>query len=832
MCATLAALAVVIIAGCGDDDHSPLGPAVDVRPAGKMAAPDTTAPVVVIADDTPAGEVRMDGSGRLYIGMKALDAGGIKLRHANPCTLKVRCADGSQAVSARGLSPVSDTSDTLWFWGYWDACPGNTAGSPQAVNLTVSVVDMAGHVGADSRTFVQPVYVPPPQPAPQPQAVLASYTEPEPAAKVVSNPVAATCEKCNSSSVQTGGTGSANPKPPPADVPNIALIVDGVRQVPDNEEVSAGWEVRLCREGIPCTDSFWKVFGQHPLATDGVDEILARDFEEGVPADIVYPPLPPGENRLFLLMLGNQYLIRDIRGMESDESVFRFYIQHAPDPLTTLTWNLSRLSEVATGEVVNAYTGDRLADIRDGEVTIYPPLDKVDFIVRRGQQIGPTNPVPHPSAPQGSLVVEAVPASAQPRMRIVDASTYSEDMFKFRLTPWREPADATRLILVHTVTFPFGSDASAARSTLFNYELWNGATQVGPTIAAAQVLEQSSTEVTEYLDFNLGAAGAYHLPEAEQTEFTVRCRINDWPSALSGSVHRFSLVPDPLGDGTSAITARGASSGAVLVGPDQEIVGNWVIVRRWHPMVERLPLPTTTLLGGASSQIVGAYWRVGARGDWGGLAINTYHKKITFRVSWTDDTPSFQLALDNFKLYRRVPEWIESGFSLMDPSEYAIYDGRGTSQEHLLSAGGTAKLNLDNFPGSYADVVLMFGDHTRDFAGEEPVYERNLPQYQLKFDVANAHQGASSDADVISVTMLGDEGGLVVTGDLESDPVSVVKVGGTDANFVWSDYSSDTGAHSSAVPSTGSNDWTNGYLVAGSYAEDSFLPLDRWVLTK
>ena len=116
-----------------------------------------------------------------------------------------------------------------------------------------------------------------------------------------------------------------------------------------------------------------------------MDEVLAIDFREGMPVDIEYPPLPPGENRLFLLMLGNQYLIRDIRSMELGEIVFRFYIQHAPDPSTTLTWDLSRLLKTATGEVVNAYTGSHLADIRDGEVTIYPPLDKIDFAVRHNQ---------------------------------------------------------------------------------------------------------------------------------------------------------------------------------------------------------------------------------------------------------------------------------------------------------------------------------------------------------------------------------------------------------------------------------------------------------------
>ncbi|MBI2466140.1 MAG: hypothetical protein HYV66_02860 [Candidatus Sungbacteria bacterium] len=146
-----------------------------------------------------------------------------------------------------------------------------------------------------------------------------------------------------------------------------------------------GWEVRLCREGIPCTDSFWRVFGQHPLATDGVDEVQAIYFQEGMPADIVYPPLPPGENRLFLLMLGNQYLTRDIRSVGSSEVVFRFYIQHAPDPSATLTWDLSRFPKTATGEVVNTYTGSHLADIQDGEVTIYPPLDKIDFVVRHKQ---------------------------------------------------------------------------------------------------------------------------------------------------------------------------------------------------------------------------------------------------------------------------------------------------------------------------------------------------------------------------------------------------------------------------------------------------------------
>ena len=751
-----------------DQGNSPNGPDYAVRPAARMAEPDTTAPEVIISDDTPEGAVRMDGTGRLHVGIKVFDAGGIKLRYATPCTLKAQCADGSLKTSPRGLSPVSEESDTLWFYGYWDACPANTGGSPRTVVLAAPTTDLAGNVGADSRTLVQPVYVPPPPDSEEqsPTAVLASYmlTSEQPAAveKVVSTPVAETREARSSAVIPTfveaGGAGSGST--------GTSAVVSGQQK------------------GIHLTNEFMFVWGyltldRAPAPIGTTVEAIASDGR---------------------LVVG--------RTTVSHEGAYGAMAVYKDDPFTP--------------EVDGAHPGETIT-LRVNGMSVDSTFKWMSF--GDVQQVDISAVTPHTGPSPGSLDIMLAPDLAQPpRRRIVDASTYSEDMFKFRLTPSGEDAAVTRFVVTHMVTFPPGSDASAARSTLFNYQLWSGSMQVGPTIVAATVLAQSNAEITEYMDFNLGAAGAWRLPEAEQTEFTVKCRVNDWPHALSGSVHRFALVSDPLGDGTPAVAARGLESGALLGGPNKEIGSNAVVIRRWHPVVERMPLPTATLPGGASSQVVGAHWRLAARGDWGGLQINTHHKKITFRISWSDDTPSTQLTLDNFKLYRRLTGGGDSGFGLLDLSKYAIYDGRGTSEEHLLSSGGAAALNLDAFPQSYADIVLVFGDRTRDdLAGQESVYEMNIPEYQLRFDVANAHIGTSSDVDWISVTMLGDDIG-VTNGRLEPHPTGVVTIGSGNANFIWSDYSAEPGAHSSAVPGS-SSDWTNGFLVPG-------LPTDPWVLTK
>ena len=103
----------------------------------------------------------------------------------------------------------------------------------------------------------------------------------------------------------------------------------------------------------------------------------------------------------------------------------------------------------------------------------------------------------------------------------------------------------------------------------------------------------------------------------------------------------------------------------------------------------------------------------------------------------------------------------------------------------------------------------------------------------------NAHQGASTDTDNISVTLLGDnDQELPWTGQLQTHPVGVVTVRpDANSNFIWSDYSADTGLHDSRVPGNPSGtgwpyDWTDGLLVPADPRGDTFLPLDSWNLSK
>ncbi len=400
-CAVLAVFATLFVA-CGDN---PNGPDYDVQPTAKMAAPDTTAPEVIISDNTPEGDVRMDADGRLHVGVKAVDAGGIKIRRANPCTLKVQCADGSAVVSPRGLSPMSDESDTLWFWGYWDACPKNTTGKSQTVALTVPVVDMAGNVGMDSRILVQSVYTSPDQLANQ--TVLASYvevTETETVTKI--EKVTNTGGGAGPGSIGTttvvssnGHGGSSNHTQPPTQSTSESVVVGTITIPPsmytlvdeDSEAERLGWEMPICIQ-VPgtsgCYDGFWKTIGQYAGATDGVDEILWINFKEGMPVDILYPPPPPAEMLDFTLMMLHDGILdrfaRDIRSLETTEMVFELWIQYGTYSDATFVWDPKLLPPDAEGEVIDVYLGNRFADIRNGRVTVYPPFDKIKFVVRRG----------------------------------------------------------------------------------------------------------------------------------------------------------------------------------------------------------------------------------------------------------------------------------------------------------------------------------------------------------------------------------------------------------------------------------------------------------------
>ncbi|MBI2637001.1 MAG: hypothetical protein HYW81_02305, partial [Parcubacteria group bacterium] len=229
-------------------------------------------------------------------------------------------------------------------------------------------------------------------------------------------------------------------------------------------------------------------------------------------------------------------------------------------------------------------------------------------------------------------------------------------------------------------------------------------------------------------------------------------------------------------------------------------------------------------------------------------------KKITFQVSWTDTTTNTAslLSLSNFKLYRNG--------SPVDTSLYSIFDGTGTATGDELSPGGTATLTSDNMSGqdgispnstsTYA--TLLFGVDASGIdsqaasgdtgSGEEVIDVGTSNTYELKIDVANAHVGASTDSDSITVQLLGDDAETAnltqrlaeFTGAHQTVyRYGVVSLNGTNYNFLWSDYSANTGDHDSTFIQTGqSQDWTHGYQVPSSSGQSAYVPLDSWVLSK
>ncbi len=419
---------------------------------------------------------------------------------------------------------------------------------------------------------------------------------------------------------------------------------------------------------------------------------------------------------------------------------------------------------------------------------------------------------------QGRLVIEPVVASLRPPLRLVAPGTDVVTLM-FQESAFAEQALVTRYIVTHSIHGV--SDERTARSSFVRHELWCENEKL-VTLGPGVVLPFTGPVLEEYLDFNLGTAGAYRIPDREKRTCAVRSRVNEWPYIESGTVHGFWLRLDPLGNSTAAITARGESSGARLGGPDQEVYGDQVVVRRAYPIVRFLRLPSSALAGGATSQQTLASFSMEAVGG------QTRHKKITFRVRLYDETrvqddPNTRLSLSNFKLYRNN--------RLMWPIEYVIFTSGGTSQEHQLSDSGTAVLSQE---GSTTVVVVFQNQDGWRAGGEEVIDWGTTNTYALKVDIANAHVGSPSDSDFISVTMLGDEGGDVPTSLLESHPTGVVTVGsnGRNANFVWSDYSAELGLHDSSVPSPVSYDWTNGFLVPTSADQRNHLPLDLWVLSK
>jgi hypothetical protein len=333
--------------------------------------------------------------------------------------------------------------------------------------------------------------------------------------------------------------------------------------------------------------------------------------------------------------------------------------------------------------------------------------------------------------------------------------------------------------------------------------------------------------VDNYIDFILGTANAYRVRRGEERTLSVTAMVNNWPGMSSGSFHQLYLHPDPFSSGTPSVTARGVSSSVDLSGPSQEIVGNPVVVRRSYPVVQRLDLSDKVLSRGTTLQKTIAKWSIESVGG------ETRHKQWTFRISWTDVTPSTELEINNISLVRNS--------NLVQPLQYTLYDGLGTEPENILGRNGEGVLKSSLYGGhisSSIKMLLIFGDSSSDdLAGEELIPE-GMNTYRLMADITNAHQGAFTDNDGITVILLGDDDEIhPTTGVLaqHGDGVAGIRMGfglERNFNFIWSDYSTDTGDHSSSLLSNGGSDWTNGYLVPSTDNHHAFIPLDSWSLSK
>ncbi|MBI2050369.1 MAG: hypothetical protein HYT31_01010 [Parcubacteria group bacterium] len=457
-------------------------------------------------------------------------------------------------------------------------------------------------------------------------------------------------------------------------------------------------------------------------------------------------------------------------------------------------------------------------------------------------------------AASGSLTVENVASSAQVKANIITGGATGVEVYKFKLTALTEDVDVTRFIISDTIAAETLNATVAdgkPTSTLKNFKLFDGSTPIGSTLSAL-TLATGTPVLGGYVDFNLGTSNAYRVAKGTEKTLTLKADVNVWPTISSGSTHTFSLNATPLEDSstTRAITARGVGSSTAVNGPTTGVTGNALTVRRAYPLVERMALTSTTLSGGAISQKQVANFKVSAVG--GQVRL----KKMTFQVSWTDTTTSTLLSLSNFKLYRNG--------SLLGTSEYVIFDGTGTAAGDELSPSGTATLTsqsmanaglasrAENSTSTYVTVLLgdqrTGYDNADDGDGEEIIDAGSSNTYELKLDVANAHVGASTDSDSVTVQLLGDDTQTAaLTHDLSSLSYvttnyryGVVGLNATNYNFLWSDYSANTNDHSAksyasaaATLNRGTGkDWTHGYQVPTSSTQSSYIPLDGWTISK
>ena len=450
----------------------------------------------------------------------------------------------------------------------------------------------------------------------------------------------------------------------------------------------------------------------------------------------------------------------------------------------------------------------------------------------------------------GSLTIENVASSDQVPAQIVYASGATDnvvDVYKFKMTALTESIDVSRVIVTDTIvasTYNATTANGKPTTTLYNFSLYDGTTKLAGPVS----LTSTSTPTNGgYLDFNLGTATPLNVVPGSPKTLTVKATVNNYAALSSGSTHQFSLNTAPIQDSatpTRAITAQGHDSSVAKNGPTSGVSGSAITVRVSYPVLTRLAA-ATSLPSGSGSDLLIAKFKVKAAG--GEVRL----KKMTFDVTVNDTTTSTALSFSSFKLFRNG--------SQVASTEYDIFDGTGTAAADQLSNAGTATLSTSALKGATEGapvststrMILVFAPVANlaaagTSAGEEVISGGAENTYEIKANYTNAHQGATTDSDSIVTQLLGEATTVTAptTNDLARLTASTYRFGvvglgssatlssNTDYNFIWSDYSANTGDHTNTIPSTGA-DWTMGYQVRGAdTVSQVFLPLDSWTLSK
>lgn len=385
-----------------------------------------------------------------------------------------------------------------------------------------------------------------------------------------------------------------------------------------------------------------------------------------------------------------------------------------------------------------------------------------------------------------------------------------------------------------------------ATSSLINYTLWNGATQLGGYGIDSVT---STPNEGKYIVFNLtdnpAIPGDERVLPVGTNNLTLKAMTNTISQAAAGSTHRITL------DAPDVQTVYGSSSNTAITGqPTSAINANTLILTRQMPIVTSETWTDHTLTSGNTETLY--KWTVTPSGDTSGGSLRL--KKMTFATTMTDSTTSTKLTFDQFSLTR------SDGQSLTAGTDYYIYDGTGTAAGDRLDTGGTATMwsgyidyvnTTDVDFSATGTAVIVFNT--------EDVVPTTGVTYELKARVQNVGV-VSTDVDSIAVQLLGADDAAVHgstpptsgahyldgTPDAEGDKAGFWALNLNTANtslaatekvgyFIWSDYSKGV-SHSSnnmTTPTyTSSQDWFDGYKVRTSATQSTYLPLATQTLNK